>query len=124
MKTIHTDTAPKACWAYSQAIRSWDLLFCAGQIGLDPETDSLVTGNSLDQAEQVIKNIQAILLSEWLEISTVIKTTIFLADIDDWALVNEVYAKYFTHKPARSTVAVAWLPAWAKVEIEVIAEYN
>lgn len=124
MKTIQTKNAPEACGAYSQAIRSGNLLFCAGQIGLDPHTNKLVEGETIDQALQVIHNISAILESEWLTIKNVVKTSIFLADIDDWAWVNEVYAKYFTHKPARSTVAVAGLPAGSKVEIEVIAEYN
>jgi len=123
MKVIDTKNAPKACGAYSQAIKSGNLLFCAGQIWLDPLTDSLVEGSTKNQAEQVMQNISAILESEWLDICDVIKTTIFLADINDWACVNEIYAKYCSHKPARSTVAVSWLPAGAKVKIEVIAEY-
>lgn len=123
MKTIQTENAPKACWAYSQAIKTGNLLFCAGQIWLDPSTNALVSNNTNEQTTQVIKNIWEILKSEWLAIKDVVKTTIFLADIHDWDAVNKIYAQYFSHKPARSTVAVAGLPAGALVEIEVIAEY-
>ena len=123
MKTIQTDNVPKACWAYSQAVKTWNLLFCAGQIWLDPKSNTLVSNNTNEQTTQVIKNISEILTSEWLTIKDVVKTTIFLADIHDWEAVNEIYGQYFFHKPARSTVAVAGLPAGALVEIEVIAEY-
>ncbi len=122
MQIIKTDNAPKACWAYSQAIKTWNLIFCAGQIWLDPLTDKLVEWWTKNEALQVMKNISEVLKEADLHISDVVKTTIFLADIGDWAIVNEVYWEYFSHKPARSTVAVSWLPAWAKVEIEVIAE--
>lgn len=123
MKIIHTDTAPKACGAYSQAVISGNMIYTAGQIWLDPNTDTLEEWLE-NQAHRVMKNIKAILQSEWLGLINVIKTTVFLSDIDSWWVVNEVYAEYFSHKPARSTVAVAWLPAWALVEIEVIAEIH
>ena len=120
MKIIETENAPNACWAYSQWISTWNLVFTAGQIWLDPKTDTLVEGIEL-QAHQVMQNLKAILEAEWLTLSHVIKTTVFLSDISNWWKVNEIYAEYFSHKPARSTVAVAWLPAGALVEIECIA---
>jgi len=122
MKIIHTGSAPKACGAYSQAVVSWNLLYTAWQIWLDPDTDTLVEWLE-SQAHRVMKNIEAILISEGLKLENVIKTTVFLSDIQNWWAVNEVYAEYFSHKPARSTVAVTWLPAWALLEIEVIAEF-
>ncbi|MDA9129006.1 Rid family detoxifying hydrolase [Candidatus Gracilibacteria bacterium] len=121
MRIITTDSAPKACGAYSQAVMSGNMLYTAGQIGLDPNTNTLVVGIE-NQAHQVIKNIEAILISEGLKLKNVIKTTVFLSNIEDWGVVNEVYAEYFSHKPARSTVAVTSLPAGALLEIEVIAE--
>ena len=121
MEIVQTNSAPKACGAYSQAVRTENLVFTAGQIWLDPSSNTLIEGLE-GQAHQVMKNIWAILESQWLSISDVVKTTIFLSDISNWWAVNEVYAEYFTHKPARSTVAVAGLPAGALLEIEVIAE--
>ncbi len=121
MEIIQTDSAPKACGAYSQAVKTGNLVYTAGQIWLDPSTNTLVEWLE-KQAHQVMKNIWAILESQWLSISDTVKTTVFLSDINNWWAVNEVYGQYFTHKPARSTVAVAWLPAWALLEIEVIAE--
>ena len=122
MKIIQAQKAPKACWAYSQAIQTWSLLFCAGQIWINPSTDSLVEWWIAPEAKQTIINIWEILKEVGLNYPNVIKTTVFLSDINDWGRVNEIYWEYFAHKPARSTVAVVALPAWAKVEIEVIAE--
>ncbi len=124
MKIIQTKKAPKACGPYSQAVRTWSLLFCAGQIWLDPETNKLVKWWSKEQTFQLIKNISKVLKKAELKISDVVKTTIFLQSMDDWEIVNEIYGEYFSHKPARSTVEVSKIPAWAKVEIEVIAEYK
>lgn len=123
MKIVQTDAAPKACGAYSQAVKTGNLLFSAGQIWINPSVNALVDWLE-NQAHQVMKNIEAILRSEWLDLKDVIKTTVFLSDINNWWTVNEIYAQYFSHKPARSTVAVEWLPAWALLEIEIIAEFK
>jgi 2-iminobutanoate/2-iminopropanoate deaminase len=109
---------------YSHAVRVGDLLFCAGQIPLDPATGNLVAGDIRAQTERVLLNIQAILGSEGLTWTNVVKTTVFLVDLGEFAAMNEVYARCFTGDyPARSTVQVAALPRGARVEIEVIAHY-
>lgn len=122
LKIISTDKAPAAIGPYSQAIRAGNLLFCSGQIPLDPATGEIVPGDVILQAEQVMKNIVATLEAAGAGLGNVVKTTIFLADMGDFAAVNQVYGSYFgSHKPARSTVAVKTLPRNALLEIEVIA---
>lgn len=121
-KIVSTSDAPAAVGPYSQAIRSGNLLFCAGQIPLDPKTGQLVTGDIAIQTRRVLDNISALLKAAHLTFGHVVKTTIFLTDMNDFQTVNEIYATYFREEPpARSTVAVAALPKGAKVEIEVIA---
>ena len=122
MKTIHTDSAPAALGPYSQAKAAAGLVFLSGQIGIDPKTGTLAGDTVEIQAEQIGKNIGAILEAAGLTFDDVLKTTCFLADIRDFAVFNAVYAKYFTSKPARSCVAVKDLPAGALCEVEVIAE--
>jgi 2-iminobutanoate/2-iminopropanoate deaminase len=121
-KIVSTSHAPAAIGPYSQAVRSGSLLFCAGQIPLDPMTGQIVTGDITEQSRRVLENIGAILKAAQLGFQHVVKTTIFLVTMDDFQSVNEVYATYFRENPpARSTVAVAALPKGAKIEIEVIA---
>lgn len=120
---IRTDKAPAPIGPYSQAILAGNELFCSGQIAIDPATGELTGNDAAAQAEQVLKNIGAILEAAQLSYADVVKTTIFLIDMNDFTSVNEVYAKYFDEtKPARSTVAVAALPKNARVEIEAIAK--
>ena len=121
-KIVSTSDAPAAVGPYSQAIRSGNLLFCAGQIPLDPKTGQLVTGDIAAQTKRVLDNVAAVLRAENLSFQHVVKTTIFLIDMNDFQTVNEIYATFFRENPpARSTIAVAALPKGAKVEIEVIA---
>ncbi|HOX59920.1 MAG TPA: Rid family detoxifying hydrolase [Candidatus Paceibacterota bacterium] len=109
---------------YNHAVRIGDLLFCAGQIPLDPATGNLVTGDIKAQAERALQNVQAILDDQKLTFANVVKSTVFLTNLADFAGMNEVYAKYLTADfPARSTIQVAALPKGASVEIEVIAHY-
>ena len=109
---------------YNHAVRVGDLLFCAGQIPLDPATGNLVSGDIKVQAERVLQNVKAILDDQNLTFAHVVKSTVFLTNLADFAGMNEVYAKYFTADfPARSTIQVAALPKGASVEIEVIAHY-
>lgn len=109
---------------YNHAVRVGDLLFCAGQIPIDPATGNLVAGDIKAQAERVLQNVQAILEDQNLTFANVVKSTVFLTNLADFAGMNEVYAKYFTADyPARSTVQVAALPKGANVEIEVVAHY-
>lgn len=122
MKTISTDKAPAAVGPYSQAKVVGGLLFASGQIPLNPATGTVVEGGIVEQTEQVCKNIEAVLTEAGTDFSKVVKTTCFLADIDDFKAFNEVYAKYFTSKPARSCVAVKDLPLGVIVEVEIIAE--
>lgn len=122
MRFIATPDAPKAIGPYSQATVSGGLLFTAGQIPLDPATGEFVPGGVTEQATRVLENLGAVLRAGGSDFSQVLKTTVFLVDMTDFAAVNEVYAKYFgDHRPARSTVAVAALPRGAKVEIEMVA---
>ena len=119
---VATEAAPKAVGPYSQAVRAGDFLFCSGQIPLDPATGELVTGQIGVQTEQVMDNIAAVLAAAGLTFGDVVKSTIYLADLADFAVVNEVYGKRFpSEPPARSTVEVKGLPKKAGVEIEVIA---
>jgi 2-iminobutanoate/2-iminopropanoate deaminase len=121
-QAISTTGAPSAVGPYSQGIAVGDLVFCAGQIGLDPGTGDLVAGGVEGQTERVLKNLQAVLDAAGLGFADVVKTTIFLADIDDFATVNGIYARFMPDPPpARSTFAVAALPKGALVEIEAIA---
>lgn len=121
-KVILTDKAPAPIGPYSQAVMFGNMLFCSGQIALDPTSGAVVGSTAAEQAEQVMKNIQAVLTKAELGFSDIVKTTIFLTDMNDFAKVNEVYAKYFkAEPPARSTVAVAGLPKGVRVEIEVLA---
>lgn len=121
-RTISTTTAPAAIGPYSQAIRSGDLLFCSGQIPLDPATGALVAGDVTAQTQRVMSNIEAVLHAAGATFAHVVKTTIFLIDMADFAAVNAVYGGAFaSDPPARSTVAVAALPRDARVEIEVVA---
>jgi 2-iminobutanoate/2-iminopropanoate deaminase len=120
--TVTTHAAPAAVGPYSQAVWAGDLLFCAGQIPLDPATGDLVSGGIAGQTARALDNVRAVLQSQQLDFSRVVKTTVFLRDLNDFAAMNEVYAKYFPQDPpARSTVQVARLPKDALVEIEVIA---
>ncbi len=124
-KIIHTDQAPKAVGPYSQAVQLGDFLFCSGQISIDPKTQDVFTGDIKTQTEMVLKNVEAVLAQAGLNFSHVIKTTIFLTSMSDFAVVNEIYATKFTAEPpARSTVAVSALPKGVNVEIEVIANKN
>jgi 2-iminobutanoate/2-iminopropanoate deaminase len=117
-----TPHAPRAIGPYSQATRANGLLFTAGQVGFDPASGELVDGGIAEQTERVLENIRAILRAERLDLSSVVKTTVFLVDMADFADMNTVYARAFgEHRPARSTVAVAALPRGARVEIEVVA---
>jgi 2-iminobutanoate/2-iminopropanoate deaminase len=120
---IATDAAPKAIGPYSQAIQCGGLLFLSGQIPLDPATGQLVTGDIRLETERVMSNIEAVLTEAGATFEDVLKTTIFLTDLADFAAVNEVYGKRFegVAPPARSTVQVAALPRGARVEIEMIA---
>ena len=122
MEMIHSDNAPAALGPYSQAMRVGSLVYTSGQIGIDPAVGKITAMDVAGQAEQVCKNLAAVLSAAGTDLSHTIKTTCFLADIADFAAFNEVYARHFTGKPARSCVAVKALPAGALCEIEVIAE--
>ena len=122
LDTIATSGAPKAIGPYSQAIVANGLLYSAGQVALDPETGTLVTGGIAEQTERALENLRAVLAAAGSDFSRVVKTTVFLVDMADFTAMNEVYGRAFgAHRPARSTVAVAALPRGARVEIEVIA---
>ena len=121
MRSISTTNAPAAIGPYSQAIKVNGLLYTSGQIAIDPAVGKIVATTIEEQAEQCCKNLAAILDEAGYDFSEVFKTTCFLADIDDFKAFNEVYAKYFVSKPARSCVAVKDLPAGALCEIELIA---
>jgi 2-iminobutanoate/2-iminopropanoate deaminase len=123
-KVIFTENAPKPIGPYSQAVQVGDLLFCSGQIPLDPHTGSLVSAHVADQAKQVMKNLEAVLTAAGYDWNSVVKTTIFLKSMNDFPQVNEVYSAYFkANPPARSTIEVARLPKDVLVEIEMIASH-
>lgn len=125
MKSISTDGAPKAIGPYSQAVHAGEFLFTAGQIPLNPATGKLVEGEIDVQAERVFDNLEAVLKEAGLGFGDVVKTTVFLLRMADFPKMNEVYARRFgDHRPARSTVAVAELPAGARLEIDLIARYR
>lgn len=122
MKTIiATENAPAAVGPYSQAVRAGNMLYCSGQIPLDPATGEMVQGDITAQTEQIMRNIAAVLSAAGADFDDVVKTTCYLADMGDFGAFNTVYAKYFTGKPARSCVAVSGLPKGALVEVEVTA---
>jgi 2-iminobutanoate/2-iminopropanoate deaminase len=122
IETVATSGAPRAIGPYSQALRAGGFLFTAGQVGFDPSTGELVDGGISQETRQVLQNIRAILEAGGSGLAQVVKTTVFLVDMADFAAMNEVYAEAFgTHRPARSTVAVAALPRGARVEIEAVA---
>jgi 2-iminobutanoate/2-iminopropanoate deaminase len=121
IKQINTNTAPQAVGPYSQGVATDTLIFCSGQIGLDPKTGELVEGIE-NQTRQVMKNLSAVLSASGSGFSSVVKTTIYLKNISDFTVVNTVYGEFFTnHKPARATFAVLDLPKSALIEIEAIA---
>ena len=123
MKVISTTKAPAAIGPYSQAIKVGNLVYTSGQIPIDPATGSFVEGGIKEQTRQSLNNIKAILAEVGLSMSNVVKTTVFLADMNDFADMNAVYAEFFAEPyPARSAVAVKTLPKGALVEIEVVAE--
>ena len=125
MKVLNTDKAPAAIGPYSQAIRTGNLVFVSGQLPIDPATGAFPEGGVAEQARQSLLNAQAILRAAGLELADVVKTTVFLADMGDFAAMNAVYATFFAEPfPARSAVAVKTLPKGALVEIECIATHN
>jgi 2-iminobutanoate/2-iminopropanoate deaminase len=123
---VSTKEAPAAIGPYSQAVRVGDMLFASGQVGLDPATGQMVAGGITEQTVRVLENVKAVLAQAGLDLSHVVKTTVFLKTMSDFAAMNEVYAKYLAPEgvvpPARSTVAVVGLPKDALVEIEVIVK--
>ena len=119
---IATEQAPRAIGPYSQAVRAGNLVFASGQIPIDPATGEFVAGGIAEQTEQVLRNLTAVFEAAGLKLSHVVKTTVFLADMDDFSAMNEVYARFFgENPPARATVQAAGLPRNAKVEIEATA---
>ena len=122
MEAIYTPNAPEAIGPYSQAIRIGNLVFTSGQIPINPATGNVEAVTIEEQAEQVCKNLAAVLTAAGTSLEKVVKTTCFLSDMGDFAAFNGVYAKYFTEKPARSCVAVKTLPKNVLVEVEAIAE--
>lgn len=123
MKKLHSDKAPKALGPYSQAIVAGGLVFASGQVPIDPATGNFVEGGIKEQTKQSLTNVSNVLAEAGIDLSHVVKTTVFLSDMDNFAAMNEVYATFFSEPyPARSSVAVKTLPKGALVEIEVIAE--
>ncbi|HEY0430047.1 MAG TPA: RidA family protein [Pyrinomonadaceae bacterium] len=119
---ISTENAPGAIGPYSQAVKTGNMVFCSGQIPIDPKTGQFVSEDAAEQTEQVLKNLSAVLEAAGTSLNNVVKTTVFLADMNDFTAMNEVYTKYFSeNKPARATVQAARLPRDARVEIECIA---
>ncbi len=119
---ISTDNAPGAIGPYSQAIKAGNMIFCSGQIPIDVETGEFISEDISEQTEQVLRNLKAVLEAAGSDLESVVKTTVFLADMSDFSAMNEVYGKYFNkNKPARATVQAAGLPRDAKVEIDCIA---
>jgi 2-iminobutanoate/2-iminopropanoate deaminase len=124
-KIISTNEAPAAIGPYSQAVRNGNLVFCSGQIPLDPKSGEIVSGDIAVQTRRVMDNIAALLRAEGLSFDNIVKTTIFLTNLGDFQVVNQIYGSYFKNDPpARSTVQIAALPRGANVEIEVIAATN
>jgi len=122
LSAVSTGSAPKALGPYSQAIRAGEFLFISGQVPIDPATGNLVEGDIRDQTRRALQNIGAILSAAGTSFQQVVRTTVYLADLSDFAAMNEVYATFFTSpQPARSTIQAARLPRDARVEIDVIA---
>lgn len=122
MQVIATDKAPAAIGPYSQAVAAGNLLFCSGQIALDPASGEMVGGTVAEETERVMQNLQGVLAAAGTDFNRVLKTTIYLTDMADFPIVNQVYGSYFSQaKPARATVGVAALPRGARVEVEAIA---
>ena len=122
IETVATDRGPKAIGPYSQAVRANGFVFLSGQIPLDPKTQQVVEGDVAVQTGRVLENLKGVVEAAGSSLQHVVKTTVFLADMNDFAAMNEVYSRYFTtHKPARSTVEVARLPKDVRVEIDLIA---
>jgi len=121
-ETVSTDKAPGAIGPYSQAIKAGGMVFCSGQIPIDPATGDFVSNIVSEQTEQVLKNLSEVLAAAGTSLDNVVKTTVFLADMNDFVEMNEVYGRFFTdNKPARATVQAARLPRDARVEIDCIA---
>ena len=119
---VSTDKAPGAIGPYSQAVKAGGMVFCSGQIPIDPETGEFVSNIVSEQTEQVLKNLSEVLSAAGTSLDNVVKTTVFLADMNDFVEMNEVYGRFFSdNKPARATVQAARLPRDARVEIECIA---
>ncbi len=122
MERIEAQGAPKAVGPYSHAVVTGELVFCSGQVPLDPATSELVTGDVAAQTNRILDNLAAVLAAAGSGLDRVVKTTVFLADIGDFTAMNEAYAKRFgDHRPARSTIGVAALPRGARIEIECVA---
>lgn len=121
-RAVETPAAPRALGPYSQGVAAGELVFCAGQVGLDPATGKLVPGGIAAETARVLENLGAVLAAAGLSLADVVKTTVFLADLVEFGAMNEVYGRHFTPPyPARATVQVAALPAGARVEIEAVA---
>jgi len=119
---VTTDRAPRAIGPYSQAVRAGDLVFASGQIPIDPATGEFIAGGVAEQTEQVLRNLTAVFEAAGVGMNQIVKTTVFLADMDDFTAMNEVYGRFFSvEPPARATVQAARLPRDARVEIEAIA---
>ncbi len=119
---IATDRAPRAIGPYSQAVRAGNLVFASGQIPIDPATGEFVAGGIAEQTDQVLRNLTSVFAAAGVELNQIVKTTVFLADMEDFAAMNEVYGRFFgAQPPARATVQAARLPRDARVEIEAIA---
>jgi 2-iminobutanoate/2-iminopropanoate deaminase len=122
IETVATDRGPKAIGPYSQAIRANGFVFLSGQIPLDPKTQQVVEGDIAVQTERVLENLKGVVEAAGSSLQRAVRTTVFLADMDDFAAMNEVYGRYFaTHPPARSTVQVSRLPRNVRVEIDLVA---
>jgi 2-iminobutanoate/2-iminopropanoate deaminase len=121
-RAVESPAAPRALGPYSQAVVAGEVVFCAGQVGLDPATGRLVPGGIAAETGRVLENLGAVLAAAGLSLADVVKTTVYLADLGEFAAMNEVYGRHFTPPyPARATLQVAALPAGARVEIEAIA---
>ena len=121
-EVVSTENAPGAIGPYSQAVKANGMVFCSGQIPIDPATGQFVSDDVAEQTEQVFKNLEAVLKAAGTDLGKVVKTTVFLADMNDFTAMNDVYGRWFTeNKPARATVQAARLPRDARVEIECIA---
>jgi 2-iminobutanoate/2-iminopropanoate deaminase len=122
IETVTTDKAPGAIGPYSQAVKAGGMVFCSGQIPIDPATGEFVPGGVAAQTDQVLRNLSEVLSAAGASLATVVKTSVFLAEMNDFAEMNEVYGRYFSeNKPARATVQAAGLPRGARVEIDCIA---